>query len=136
MDTQTAEVNESSIPAEAGSPASAPVDTEIPIVWKVERAPTWQQAKPSLLIPAGAPIGWLGWYKQLEDGTTLMVSNDELKAWEVVQRTPEGKDALRGVKLKARLDGVIASREEPAIILDSETSPAYVVAEADATGTP
>ena len=68
------------------------------------------------------------WFQTLESGVMLVVTKQELLSWEKTQRTPDGKDALRGVKLKARLDGVIASRTPGDVV--------HVEPVADATGTP
>ncbi len=109
MDKQVVDVDLASIPSEVGSPA----------VWP--NSVTWSQN--------AARDGWF----KIFNGVQLIVTNQELKAWEMSKRGLGGADLIRGVKLRDRLDGVIASRNPGA---NSETSPARVAAEADATGTP
>ncbi len=106
MDQQVVGVDPASIPSEGGSES---IVFE-PVTARLFTEGVWQQS--------AAKDGWF----KIVNGVPLVVTNQELKSWEVVQRTPDGKDALRGIKLKARLDGVITSRIPEAV--------------SDATGTP
>src|SRR5579864_9609372 len=85
MDTQVADVDAPSIPSESGAP---PV--------KAAAVGVWQISQPSRMNAPGAPIGFLGWFRQETDGTVTLISQNELRAWEKTQKGPAGEDLLRG----------------------------------------
>jgi len=118
-------VVETPAPSEAGSPSLEPLAVEPTIANARHDAPSpvWQQTAAKD-----------GWFKGV-----LVVTNQELAAWEKTQRGPDGKDLLRGVKLKARLDGVITTRTANITDNIEHGTPlleATKIACADATGTP
>lgn len=104
--------NESSIPAE-----TSPVGTGAPVG---EQPPAinlnWQTATPETVV-SGQPLGVAGWYRLAPDGGLKdAITKTELLAFERSAHV-NGKDLLRGKKLKQRLDAIAALRFHPDLVL-------------------
>lgn len=97
MVDQVDNVDASSIPSEARSPSVWPAAVVNEAVWN----------------QSASKDSWL----KVVNGVQLVVTNQELLAWEKANH-----EKLRGMKLRARLDGVVATRTPGGV--------------EDATGTP
>ena len=59
----------------------------------------------------------------IHPATHAMVKMTDLRAWEKMQKTPDGKDALRGVKLAARLEQYVLAQQTAGAVSDATGTP-------------
>ncbi len=112
MDTATAPLPEASIPYETGPAPSASVPST-----EASAATISSQVAREIERAKGItePTQWQFDHKSnafVHPVTKEIVTREALTAWEKLQRTPDGKDALRGIRLMERLTRFLAHRSQ------------------------